>query len=126
MGVGRPAGAGVAVVRFGDRLRRLRLRRGKSAAVIAGLAGMSQPHLSMMENGVRSAYRLPVLARLAWALDVSPRELVLAALEDYLVHGDVEPTGEGDNADARGEPTGRCRACPVALPGGVTCMGECG
>ena len=121
--VGRPAnGAGVPVVRFGRRLRQLRRRRGKSLDVIAGLAGISRTYLGKVELGVRSVCRLPLIARLAVALEVPPKGLVLLALEDYLAHGEGPEPAEGDGT-GRG---GRCRACPVALPGGVTCVGECG
>lgn len=116
--------AGVPVVRFGRRLRRLRHARGKSLAVIAGLAGISQAYLSCVELGIRSAYRLPLIVRLAAALEVSPRELVLLALGDYLAYGEGARSAEaGRTARTR---TGRCLACPVSFPGGGTCAGECG
>jgi transcriptional regulator with XRE-family HTH domain len=90
VGVGRlvDGRAGVPVARFGRRLRRLRHTRRKSLTVIAGLAGISPSYLSFIETGLRSVYRLPVIVRLAVALEVPPRELVLAALEDYLAHGE--------------------------------------
>jgi transcriptional regulator with XRE-family HTH domain len=120
VGVGLPVNghAGVSVVRFGPRLRQLRHARGKSLAVIAGLAGISQSYLSLVELGVRPVHRLPVIARLAWALEVPPKELLLAALDDYLAHGewahgeDVRPA-EG-TAWTR---AGRCRGLPGVVPG---------
>ena len=63
-----------------------------------------------------------LLARLAVALEVPPKELVLLALEDYLAHGEDQEPAEGvHSTDA-----GRCEVCPASLPGGVTCAGECG
>jgi transcriptional regulator with XRE-family HTH domain len=89
------------------------------------LAGISKAYLSCVELGVRPALRLPVLARLAVALEVPPRDLVLLALEDYLAYGeDPRPAEVANSADAGR--AGRCRACPVSLPGGMACAGECG
>lgn len=92
--------------------------------MVAGLADISQAYLSCVELGTRPAIRLPLIVRLAVALQVPPKELVLLALGGYLAHGEGPEPAEGDGADAgRG---GRFRACPVSLPGGVTCAGECG
>lgn len=48
-----------------------RRRRGKSQRVLADLAGMSQPYLSQIENGIRPVERRATLVALAQALDVS-------------------------------------------------------
>lgn len=42
---------------IGERLRRIRHSRGKSLAVIAGLAGISESHLSRLESGERAMDR---------------------------------------------------------------------
>ncbi len=52
-----------------------RRRRGKSQRVLAGLAGMSQPYLSQIENGIRPVERRGTLVALAHALDVSISDL---------------------------------------------------
>jgi hypothetical protein len=95
-----------------------------SLDVIAGLAGISRTYLGKVELGVRSGYRQPVIARPAMALEVPPTEPILLALEDYLAHGEDREPGEGDCTPVGR--AGRCRMCPVSLPGGATCTGECG
>jgi len=52
-----------------------RRRRGKSQRVLADLAGMSQPYLSQIENGIRPVERRATLVALANALDVSIADL---------------------------------------------------
>jgi transcriptional regulator with XRE-family HTH domain len=52
-----------------------RKRRGKSQRVLAGLAGMSQPYLSQIENGLRPVDRRATLIALANALQVSVADL---------------------------------------------------
>src|SRR4051794_3084716 len=52
-----------------------RRRRGKSQRVLADLAGMSQPYLSQIENGIRPVERRSTLVALAQALDVSVADL---------------------------------------------------
>lgn len=59
----------------GARLREIREYRGKSLAVIAGLAGISESYLSMLERGVRALDRRSLIVALANALEVSPSEL---------------------------------------------------
>lgn len=56
-------------------LRQIRHARGKSLAVIAGLAGISPGYLSMLESGKRTLDRRSLIVRLAEALEVSPTEL---------------------------------------------------
>ena len=56
----------------GKRLRRLRENKGLSVTALAGLAGVSKPHLSQVERGVRR-----------------PSPFVLAALCEVLrIHAD--------------------------------------
>lgn len=61
---------------IGDRLRRIRRSRGKSLAVIAGLAGISTSHLSRLESGKRALDRQSLIVGLANALQVAPSELM--------------------------------------------------
>jgi transcriptional regulator with XRE-family HTH domain len=60
---------------IGQRLRRVRLARGKSLAVVAGLAGISKQYLSMLETGKRALDSVQLIAALADALEISPTEL---------------------------------------------------
>src|SRR5579863_948668 len=60
---------------LGARLRSLRLRRGMSLEVLAGLSGKSSAYLSMIENGKRSLDRYSLIVALADALGVPPAEL---------------------------------------------------
>jgi transcriptional regulator with XRE-family HTH domain len=59
----------------GTRLREIREDRGKTLAVIAGLAGISESYLSLLENGKRALNRRSRIVALANALEVSPSEL---------------------------------------------------
>ena len=63
-------------VTTGRRLRRIRLWRRKSQAVVAGLAGISEPYLSLLETGKRALNRRSLIVALANALEVAPSELV--------------------------------------------------
>jgi DNA-binding XRE family transcriptional regulator len=75
------------------RLRAARKRRGMTLMVLAGLAGVSQAYLSMVENGKRRLDRYSTIAALANALDIPPAELVpgmtagLAAKEPADIEG---------------------------------------
>ncbi|MGH3922013.1 MAG: helix-turn-helix domain-containing protein [Gammaproteobacteria bacterium] len=60
---------------IGERLRRIRRSRGKSQAVIAGLAGISTSHLSRLESGERALDRRSLIVAVANALQVAPSEL---------------------------------------------------
>ncbi len=60
---------------IGRRLRRIRHARGKSLDVIAGLAGISEGHLSRIERGERALDSASLIAGLANALEVAPSEL---------------------------------------------------
>jgi transcriptional regulator with XRE-family HTH domain len=62
--------------RLGDRLRAARLRRGLSLSVVAQLAGVSAPYLSMVENGKRSLDRYSLIRSLAEVLRIPASELV--------------------------------------------------
>jgi transcriptional regulator with XRE-family HTH domain len=58
---------------FGEHLRRWRRRRGMSQLELAGVAGVSQRHLSFLESG-RAAPSRPMVLGLAGALDLSFRQ----------------------------------------------------
>jgi transcriptional regulator with XRE-family HTH domain len=60
---------------IGQRVTDWRKRRGKSQRVLAGLAGITQGYLSMIESGRRSVDRRSTLVALAGALEVSVAEL---------------------------------------------------
>jgi transcriptional regulator with XRE-family HTH domain len=60
---------------IGRRLRQVRHARGKSLAVIAGLAGISAPYLSMIERGERALDRRSLIVKLANALEIAPSDL---------------------------------------------------
>ncbi len=61
---------------IGRRLRSIRHARRKSLRVVAELAGISESHLSRLENGERALDRLSLIVALAEALQVAPSELV--------------------------------------------------
>ena len=60
---------------IGQRVRRIRKARGKSQEVIAGLAGISPPTLSRIENGKHPLDSLSQLVGLANALEIPPSDL---------------------------------------------------
>lgn len=60
---------------IGHKLRQIRQARGKSLAVIAGLAGISPSYLSRLESGERVLDRRSLIIALAEALEVAPNEL---------------------------------------------------
>ncbi len=60
---------------IGHKLRQIRQARGKSLAVIAGLAGISPSYLSRLESGQRVLDRRSLIIALAKALEVAPSEL---------------------------------------------------
>lgn len=51
-------------LKIGQRVRTIRRRRGLSLDAAAGLAGITKPYLSMLENGRRRAARPRALAEL--------------------------------------------------------------
>jgi transcriptional regulator with XRE-family HTH domain len=59
----------------GARLREIREARGKTLTVIAGLAGISESYLSLLETGKRALNRRSRIVALANALEISPSEL---------------------------------------------------
>jgi transcriptional regulator with XRE-family HTH domain len=59
---------------FGDRLRELRRKRGKTQAAISELAGLHRHYVSDIERGAHNPC-LETIAKLAWALRVSPSDL---------------------------------------------------
>ncbi|HEX7659125.1 MAG TPA: helix-turn-helix transcriptional regulator [Pseudonocardiaceae bacterium] len=65
---------------IGHRLRQIRQARGKSLAVIAGLAGISTSYLSRLESGERALERRSLIVKLAAALEVAPSEITGAPL----------------------------------------------
>ncbi|WP_425394078.1 helix-turn-helix domain-containing protein, partial [Actinokineospora inagensis] len=60
---------------IGRRVREIRVRRGMTMSVTAGLAGISQSYLSMIEHGRRAVEKRSLVEGLAEALRVSPAEL---------------------------------------------------
>ncbi len=60
---------------MGRTLRQIRHARGKSLAVVAGLAGISPSYLSRLESGERALDRRSLIVALANALEVAPSEL---------------------------------------------------
>ncbi|WP_232376305.1 helix-turn-helix domain-containing protein [Amycolatopsis aidingensis] len=60
---------------IGRTLRQIRNARGKSLAVVAGLAGISPSYLSRLESGERALDRRSLIVALANALDVAPSEI---------------------------------------------------
>lgn len=61
---------------IGAALRQIRLARGKSLRVVAGLAGISASYLSRLESGDRALDRRSLIVALANALEVAPSELI--------------------------------------------------
>src|SRR5262249_2361370 len=69
-------GMGVDSAHVGRRVREIRTWRDMSITATAGLAGISQSYLSMIELGQRPVTKRAVLEGLAHALKVSPAEFV--------------------------------------------------
>jgi transcriptional regulator with XRE-family HTH domain len=65
--------------RTGERIQILRERKGLTRPVLAGLVGMSPSWLKGIERGTRLPPRLPLLVRLAEALDVGDLALLAGA-----------------------------------------------
>jgi len=72
---------GRLLLAFGAGLAELRAERRISQDELATRAGMSQPGLSNIENGLRNP-PLTTVFRLAKALDMTPAELLAATMED--------------------------------------------
>jgi transcriptional regulator with XRE-family HTH domain len=60
---------------IGARVRMIRRRRGLSLDVVAGLAGITKPYLSMLERGQRGFNRRGLVENLAAALGCSVADL---------------------------------------------------
>lgn len=90
----------VVALNVGARLHALRLRRGMTLEVLAGLAGVAPSYLSMIENGKRRLDRYSTIISLAAALRVPPAELA-PGMPDRLLPA-LDETGRGD-AIAPGE-----------------------
>jgi transcriptional regulator with XRE-family HTH domain len=67
-------------VDIGQTLRHIRHARGKSLAVVAGLAGISTSYLSRIESGERALDRRSLIVSLANALEVAPSEITRTAI----------------------------------------------
>jgi transcriptional regulator with XRE-family HTH domain len=65
---------------IGHRLRQIRHARGRSLAVVAGLAGISTSYLSRLESGARALDRRSLILDLANALEVAPSEITGAGV----------------------------------------------
>ena len=79
-----------APAEIGERVRRIRRRRGMSLAVAAGLAGISKSYLSMLETGERRFDRRGIVENLAEALGCSVADLT----------GGPYPAPDRDSAEA--------------------------
>ncbi len=77
---------------IGARVRAIRLRRGLTQQVVAGLCGISAGYLSMLETGKRRVERYSLVTDLAVALQVAPAELVPGLL------GGKEPCSVPDDS----------------------------
>ncbi|HEV7450473.1 MAG TPA: helix-turn-helix transcriptional regulator [Pseudonocardiaceae bacterium] len=86
---------------IGARVRMIRRRRGLSLDVVAGLAGITKPYLSMLERGQRGFNRRGLVENLAAALGCS--------------------VGRPDRATlpTHGPQHGRCTRSPAEYPVGA-------
>ena len=64
-------------VTIGQRLRLVRHAKGKSLAVVAGLAGITSSQLRRLESGERAADRRSLIVALAHALQIAPSDLTV-------------------------------------------------
>ncbi len=60
---------------IGTKIVKLRAQKGMSQEDLAGVAGVNRGYISRIENG-RVAFSIPVLIKIAEALDVKPDELL--------------------------------------------------
>lgn len=125
---------------IGEQVAYWRKRRGKSQRVLAGLAGISQPYLSQIENGNRAIERRSTLVALADALQVSAAELTgqpgdptdpakaraaahIPAIREALIMREISETQSG-NGDAEAALAGAVAydfaAVAPLLPGLIT------
>jgi transcriptional regulator with XRE-family HTH domain len=94
---------------IGQTLRQIRKARGKSLAVVAGLAGISVSYLSRLETGDRALDSRSLIVALANALDVAPSELIdlpVPAPGDGNTHGAAQKLRVALMAVSRGLPGG--------------------
>jgi len=77
---------------MGRRVRQIRHARGKSLAVVAGLAGISKSYLGHIETGERALDRRSVIVAIANALEVAPSDITGSPL------GALPHTGHEDKA----------------------------
>jgi transcriptional regulator with XRE-family HTH domain len=61
--------------RFGERIHRLRVRKGLSPELLASRAGLHPTHISLIEHGAR-AVRIETIERLAIGLGVQPSRMM--------------------------------------------------
>ncbi|MED9820510.1 MAG: helix-turn-helix transcriptional regulator [Christensenellales bacterium] len=73
----------------GQVIGRLRTSRGMSQEVLSGLAGIARTHLTMIENGNKSA-NVETLWRIASALDIRLSELIFM-IEEQMANTPVPP-----------------------------------
>ena len=73
----------------GQVIGRLRTSRGMSQEVLSGLAGIARTHLTMIENGNKSA-NVETLWRIASALDIRLSELIFM-IEEQTENTPVPP-----------------------------------
>ena len=71
----------------GQIIGRLRTERGISQEVLSGLAGIARSHLSMIENGSKTA-NVETLWKIASALDMRLSELIFI-VEEHLTESDI-------------------------------------
>ncbi len=71
--------------RIGRRVVALRKERGLTMRDLSELTGLSQGHISRLENG-RQGFRAETLIRIAEALGVEPYRLLLSTEEDAQQH----------------------------------------
>lgn len=67
----------------GQTIRGLRLKKGMTQEVLAGLAGIARGHLALIESGRKSA-GVEVLWRVSEALDMRLSELIQMVEEKHL------------------------------------------
>lgn len=67
---------------IGKTIKKLRLNKRLSQEVLSSFAGIARSHLSMIENGSKSA-NFETICKIANALDMNPYMLVKAIEDDY-------------------------------------------
>jgi transcriptional regulator with XRE-family HTH domain len=99
---------------LGPRLRERRNALGKTLAETAALADVSPGYISAIEKGT-SIPSLPVLARIAHALEVSLAEMLRSSNSALLARGHITDTSGVEDLAARGSELQIVRHC--AEPG---------